>query len=159
VWTDRISHIFYIAKELANLSNVIMVIQYINITQFVRHRFRNLNQQLAKCCNSKSHISDNSLMMFRSGINGLHTRTTQTASTANNWTDIPTTLNCILPDISVPVSNIILGEVSRILTLSQTYSDLYDTKESINGIYGYHNIWNWVKILFRSFHICNMSWR
>ena len=137
VWTDGILCILYIVKDLANLSNVIMIIQFINITQFLRHRFRNLNQELAKCCDSKSHISDNSFMMFRSGINGLHIRTTQTASTANNWTDIPTTLNCILPNISVPVSNTIPDDSSRIHTLRQAYSDLYDITESVNGIYGY----------------------
>ena len=138
VWADGKSYIFYIAKDLANLSNVIMVIQYINIMQFLRHRFRNLNQQLAKCCDSKLGTSDQSLIKFRSGINRLHITTTQTAITANNLTDIPTTLNYILPDISVPMSNTGPDEVTRIHTLRQTYSDLYDITESINGIYGYH---------------------
>ena len=105
VRTDGISYIFYIAKDLANLSNVIMVIQYINIMQFLRHRFRNLNQQLAKCCDSKSRTSEHSLIKFRSGVNSLHIRTTQTANTANNLTDIPKTQNYILPDIFVPMSN------------------------------------------------------
>jgi len=138
VWTEGTSYIFITAKELANLSNVIMVIQYINIMQFLRHRFRNLNQQLAKCCDSKSRISDHCVIKFRSGKNRLHIRTTQTVSTANNLTDIPTTLNYIQRDISVPVSNSLPDEVSRIHTLRQTYSDLYDITESINGIYGYH---------------------
>ena len=138
MWTDGKSCIFYIAKDLANLSNVIMVIQYINIMQLLRHRFRNLNQQLTKCCDSKSHISYHSLIKFRSDINRLHIRTTQIASTANNLTDIPTKQNYILPDISVPVSNRVPDEVSRIHTLRQTYSDLYDITESINGIYGYN---------------------
>jgi gustatory receptor len=35
------------------------------------------------------------------------------------------------------MSNIEPEEVSRIHTLRQTYSDLYDITESINGIYGY----------------------
>ena len=65
---------------------------------------------------------------------------TQTASTANNLTDTPTTQNYILPDISVPMSNTGPDEVSRIHTLRQTYSDLYDITESINGIYGYQII-------------------
>jgi len=137
VWTEGTSYIFITAKELANLSNVIMVIQYINIMQFLRHRFRNLNQQLAKCCDSKSRISHHSVIKFRTGINRLHIRTTQTASTENNLTDIPTTLNYILPDISLPVSNTGPDEVTRIHILRQTYSDLYDITESINGIYGY----------------------
>ena len=137
VWTEGTSYIFFIAKDLAHLSNVIMVIQYINIMQFLRHRFRNLNKQLAKCCESKSRISDHSMMMFRSGINLLHIRKTQTASTANNLTDILTTQNYILPDTSVPMSNTGPDEVSRIHTLRQTYSDLYDITESINGLYGY----------------------
>ena len=138
VWADGKSYIFYIAKDLANLSNVIMIIQYINIMQFLRHRFRNLNQHLAKFCNSKSRISDNSVIKFRNGINRLHTRTKQTAGTANNLTDIPTTLNYIQRDISLPMSNTGPDEVTRIHTLRQTYSDLYDITESINGIYGYH---------------------
>ena len=137
VWTEGTSYIFYIAKDLANLSNIIMVIQYINIMQILRHRFRNLNQQLAKCCDSKSRISDNRFIKFRSGTNRLHIRTAQTASTENNLTDIPTTLNYILPDISLPVSNTGPDEVTRIHILRQTYSDLYDITESINGIYGY----------------------
>ena len=129
VWTEGTSYIFIIAKDLANLSNVIMVIQYINIMQILRHRFRNLNQQLAKCSDSKSRISDYSLINIRSGINVLHIRTTQTASTANNLTDTPTTQNYILPDISVPMSNTGPDELSRIHTLRQTYSDLYDITE------------------------------
>jgi hypothetical protein len=114
-----------------------MVIQYIIITQILRHSFRNLNQQLAKCCDSKSGISDHNFIKFRSGKNRLHIRTTQTASTANNLTIIPTILNYILSDISVPMSNTGPDEVSRIHTLRQTYSDLYDIRETINGIYGY----------------------
>jgi len=138
MWTEGTTYIYITAKELVNLSNVIMVIQYINIMHFLRHRFRNLNQQLAKCCDSKTCISDHSLKKLRSGINRLHIRTPQTASTENNLADIPTTLNYILPDISLPVSNRVPYEVSRIHTLRQTYSDLYDITESINGIYGYH---------------------
>jgi len=137
VWTEGTSYIFIIAKDLANLSNVIMVIQYINIMQMLRHRFRNLNRQLATCCDSKPSISDHSLIKFRSGKNPLHIRIPQTASTANNVTDLPKTQNYILPDISVRMSNIEPDEVSRIHTLRQTYSDLYDITESINGIYGY----------------------
>jgi len=56
VWTDGTSYINFIAKDLANFSNIIMVIQYINIMQILRHRFRNLNQQLAKYYDSKSRI-------------------------------------------------------------------------------------------------------
>jgi hypothetical protein len=134
VWTDGISYIFFISKNLANLSNVIMVIQYINIMQILWKSFRNLNQQLAKCCDSKSRISDHSLVKFRSAINRLHVRTTQTASTANNFTITPTTQNYILSDISVPMCNKIPDEVSRIHTLRQTYIDLCIT-ETINGIY------------------------
>jgi hypothetical protein len=115
-----------------------MVIQNINIMHILRHRFRNLNQLLAKCCDSKSRISDYSLIKFPSGINRLHIRTTQTASTVNNLTDISTTQNYILPDISVPMSNTRPDEVSRIHTLRQTYSDFYDITESNNGIYGHH---------------------
>ena len=137
VWTEGISYIFLIAKDLANLSNVIMVIQYINIMQMLRHRFRNLNQQLATCCDSTPSISDQNLIKFRSGKNPLHIRTPQTASTANNLANTPTPQNYILLDISVPMSNIGPNEVSRIHTLRQTYSDLYDITESINGIYGY----------------------
>ena len=137
VWTDGTSYIYFIAKDFANLSNVIMVIQYTNIMQILRHSFRNLNQQLAKCCDSKSPISDDSSIKSRSGINRLHIRTTQTASTESNLTDLPTTQNYNFPDISVPMSNIVPEEVSRIHTLRQTYSDLYDVTESINGIYGY----------------------
>jgi hypothetical protein len=137
VWAEGTSYIFIIAKDLANFSNVIMVIQYINIMQMLRHRFRNLNQQLAKCCDSKSPIADHSLIKIRSGINSLHIKTTQTASTANNLTDIPTSQNYILPDISIPMGNAEADEVSRIHKLRKTYSDLYDTSESINRIYGY----------------------
>jgi hypothetical protein len=137
VWTEGTSYIFIIAKDLANLSNVIMVIQYINIMQILRHRFRKLNQQLAKCCDSKSRILDHSLIKIRSGINRLHIKTTQTPGIANNLTDISTTQNYILPDISIPMGNTEPDEVSRIHTLRQTYSDLYDITESINGIYGY----------------------
>jgi len=136
-WKDQTSNIIFIAWDLANLSNVIMVIQYINIMQLLRHRFRNLNQQLAKCCYSKSRISDHSFISIPDGTNRLHIRTTQTAITVNNLTDIPTTQNYILPDISVPMSNTCPDEVSRIHTLRQMYSDLYDITESINGIYGY----------------------
>ena len=57
---------------------------------------------------------------------------------SNYLTDIPTTQNYILPDISIPISNTAPDEVSRIHTLRQTYSDIYDITESINGIYGYH---------------------
>jgi len=137
VWTEGTSYIFIIAKDLANLSNVIMVIQYTNIMQLLRHRFRNLNQQLAKCCDNKSRIKDHRLIKFRSGINRLHIKPTHTASTANNLTDIPTTQNYMLSDISVPISNTGPDEISRIHTLRKTYSDLYDITESINGIYGY----------------------
>jgi gustatory receptor len=137
VWAHGISYVFYISKDLANLSNVIMVIQYINIMQILRHRFRYLNQQLAKCCDSKSRMSDHSLMKFRSRINRLHIRTIQLASTANNLADLRTRQNYIPPDISVPMGNTEPDEVSRIHTLRQTYSDLYDITESINGIYGY----------------------
>jgi len=105
--------------------------------QILRHRFRNLNQQLAKCCESKSCISDYSITKFRSGTNRLHIRTTQTASTENNLTDIPTKQNYIMPDISVQISNTEPDEVSRIHTLRKTSSDLYDITESINGLYGY----------------------
>jgi hypothetical protein len=122
---------------LAQISNIIMVIQYINIIQILKHRFRNLNQQLAKCCDSKSRISEHNLIQFRRGRNRLNIRTTQTASAANNLTDIPTTQNYILPDISVPMSNTGPNEVSRIHTLRQTHSDLYDITETVNGIYGY----------------------
>jgi hypothetical protein len=132
VWTEGTSYIFLIAKDLANFSNVIMVIGYVNIIHILRHRFRNLNQQLAKCCDSKSRISDHSLIKLRSGINRLRIRTTQTASTVNNLTDIPTTQNYILPDITVPISNTGPDEVSRIHTLRQTYSDLHDITETIN---------------------------
>jgi hypothetical protein len=137
VWTDGISFIFLIALDLANLSNVIMVIQYTNIMQILRHRLQSLNQQLAKCCGSKSRMSDHSFINFRSDINRLHIRTTQTASTANNLTDIPISQNYLLPDISIPMDNTGLDDVSRIHTLRQTYSDLYDITESINGIYSY----------------------
>ena len=75
VWTDGISYVFFTHKDLVNLSNVIMVIQYINIMQILRHRFRNLNQQLAKFSDSKSRISDHSLINIRSGIHVLHFRT------------------------------------------------------------------------------------
>jgi gustatory receptor len=136
-WKDQTSNIIFIAWNLANLSNVIMVIQYINVMQILRHRFRNLNQQLAKCCYSKSRISDHGLIRIPNGTNRLHNRTTQIASTANNFTDIPTKQNYILPDISVPMSNTGPEEVSRIHTLRQIYSDLYNVTESINGIYGY----------------------
>ena len=137
MWVEETSYTFYIAKDLANLSNVIMAIQYINIMQFLRHRFRNLNQQLAKCCDSKSGTSDHSLIKFRSGIIRLHIMTTENASTAYNLTDLPATQHYILPGISVPVNNTGPDEVSRIHTLRQTYSELYDITESINGIYGY----------------------
>jgi gustatory receptor len=114
-----------------------MIVQYINIIQILRHRFRNLNQQLAKCCDSKSRISDHSLIKFRRGKDLLHIPTTLTASGANNLRDIPKTQNYTLTEISVPISKTQLDEVSRIHTLRQTYSDLYDISESINGIYGY----------------------
>ena len=140
VWADGISYIFYIAKDLANLSNVIMVIQYVNIMKFLRQRFRNLNQQLAKCCDSKHRIPDQSLINFRNAANRLHIRTTQTENTPNNLTDIRTTQNYILPDTSVSMSNTVPNEVSWIHTLRQTYSDLYDITESINGIYGHRII-------------------
>jgi hypothetical protein len=52
-------------------------------------------------------------------------------------TDIPTTQNYILPDISVPMCNTGPDEVSRIHTLRQIYSELYDITETVNGIYGY----------------------
>ena len=136
-WKDRISYILFIVWDLANLSNVIMVIQYINVMQILRHRFRNLNQQLAKSCDSKSRISDHGLIRNPNGTNRLHIRTTQIASTANNFTDIPTKQNYILPDISLPMSKTGPEEMSRIHTLRQTYSDLYDITESINEIYGY----------------------
>jgi gustatory receptor len=137
VWTEGTSYIYFIAKDLANLSNVIMVIQYINIMQILRHRFRKLNQQLATCCDSKSRIPDHSIIKFRNSNNHLHIRTTQIANTANNLTDKPKTQNYILSDISVPMINNGPEEVSWIHTLRQTYSDLYDITESINGIYGY----------------------
>jgi len=136
VWADGTSYIFIIAKDLENISNVITVIQYINIMQIFRHRFRNLNQELAESSDSKSRISDHSLINFQSGISRLHIRTTQTASTAINLTDVPTTQNYILPHISVPMSNTGPDEVSRIHTLK--HSNLYDITYSINGIYGYH---------------------
>ena len=137
VWADGISYIFLIAKDLANFSNVIMAIQYINIMHILRHRFRNLNQRLAKSCDSTSRISHHSSIKYRSGINCLHIRTTQTASTANNVTDKPITQNYILSDISIPMSNTGPDELSRIHTLRQKCGDLYDITESINGIYGY----------------------
>jgi gustatory receptor len=136
IWPEVISAIVNSAGYLVFLSNIIMVIQYINIMQILRHRFRNLNQQLAKCCDSKSRISDHSLIKFRSRKNRLHIRTTQTASAAYNYTYIPTTQIYSLPDISVTISNTKLDEVSRIHTFRQTYSDLYIT-ETINRIYGY----------------------
>ena len=137
VWTEGKSYIFIIAKDLAHISNAFMIIQYTNIMQILRHRFRNLNQQLAICCDSKSCISDHSRIKVRSGISRLHIKIPQISSTVNNLTDIPTTQNYILPDISVPVSNTGPDELSRIHTLRQTYSDLYYITESINGIYGY----------------------
>jgi hypothetical protein len=138
IWSEGLSPIINTFTFLAQISNVIMVIQYINIMQILRHRFRNLNQQLAKCCDSKSRISDHSLIKFRSGQNRLNIRTTQTASTSNNLTDIPTTENYILPAISIQMSNTGPDEVSRIHTLRQTHNDLFDITETTNGIYGYH---------------------
>jgi gustatory receptor len=76
-------------------------------------------------------------MLFRRGRNRLNIRTTQIARAANNLTDIPTTQNYILPDISVPMRNTGPHEVSRIHTLRQIYSDLYDITEAVNGMYGY----------------------
>ena len=140
VWTDGTSYIFYIAKDLANLSNNFTVIQYINIMQILRHSFPNLNQQLAICCDSKSRISDHSLIKFRSEISRLHIRITQTASTTNNLTETPTTHNYILPDTSVPMSNTGPDEVSLIHTLRRIYSGLYDITVTINWIYGYQII-------------------
>jgi hypothetical protein len=105
--------------------------------QTLRYRFLNLNQQLAKCYDSKSRISNHNLIQFLSGKNRLNIRTTQTASAANNLTDIATTQNYILIDISVPMSNTGPDEVSRIETLRQTCSDLYDMTETVTGIYGY----------------------
>jgi hypothetical protein len=114
-----------------------MVIQYTNIMQILRQRFRNLNQKLHKCCDSKSRRADQNLQKVRSGINNLHIKTTQTATTANNLTDLPKSQKYMLPEIFIPMGNTGPDEVSRIHTLRQTYSDLYDITKSINGIYSY----------------------
>jgi hypothetical protein len=137
VWPEGILAIINTSVFLAQLTNNIMVIQSINIIQILRHRLRNINQQLAKCCDSKPRISDHNLLQFRRGKNRLHIRTIQTASAVNNLTDLPTTENYILPDISVPMSNTGPDEVSQFHTLRQTHSDLYDITETITGIYGY----------------------
>jgi gustatory receptor len=62
---------------------------------------------------------------------------TQNESTANSLTDLHTTQNYILPDISIPMNNIGPDEVSRIYTLRKTYSDLYDITGTNNGFYSY----------------------
>ncbi|GFG35597.1 hypothetical protein Cfor_00076, partial [Coptotermes formosanus] len=137
VWTYGTSYIFLIAKDLANFSNMIMVIQYINIMQILRHRFQILNQQLAKSCDSKSHISEHSLIKYRSGTNHPNSKTKQTANTVHNLTETPIIQNYILSEICVPMSNKRPETVSRIHTFRQTCSDLYDITESVNRIYGY----------------------
>lgn len=168
VWTYGTSYIFLIAKDLANFSNFIMVIQYTNITQILRHRFRNLNQQLANSCDSKPRMSHHSLIMFRRGTYRPHIKATQTEIRTNtcNLTDIPITQSYFLPDISVPTNNTGSDEVSRIHTLRQTYSDLYDITESINGIYGYHltfelayDFVSFVSFLYYALEVLSNAWK
>jgi gustatory receptor len=137
VWAYGTSYIFLIAKDLANFSNIIMVIQYINVMQFLRHRFRILNQQLAASCDRRSHISDYDLAKHRCSMNHLKIRTTHPANTANIPIEMPIAQNYLLSEISMSMSYKRPDEVSRIHTLRQTCSNLYDITELVNEIYGY----------------------
>jgi gustatory receptor len=57
-------------------------------------------------------------------------------------------------------------EVSRIHTFRQTYSDLYDITESINGIYGYHltfelayDFVSFVSYLYYALEVITNTWK
>jgi gustatory receptor len=81
-------------------------------------------------------------------------------------TDIPTAQNYILPDIPVTMSNREPEEMSRIHTLRQTYSDLYDITQSINGIYGYqiilelaYDFVSFVSFLYYALEVISNVWK
>jgi gustatory receptor len=106
--------------------------------------------------------------MFRRGTYRPHIKATQTEIRTNtcNLTDIPITQSYFLPDISVPTNNTGSDEVSRIHTLRQTYSDLYDITESINGIYGYHltfelayDFVSFVSFLYYALEVLSNAWK
>lgn len=137
VWYGT-SYIYLIAKDMTNFSNIISVIQYINIMQILRHRFRILNQNLATSCDSKSPISNQSLTKHQHVPNRTSRSTIQIQNSANNLIESPITQNYFLhSELSMPINNQISEEVSRVNTLRQAYSDLYDITELINKIYGY----------------------
>ncbi|PNF39148.1 hypothetical protein B7P43_G01351 [Cryptotermes secundus] len=138
VWSYGTSYIYLIAKDMTNFSNIISVIQYINIMQILRHRFRILNKSLATSCDSKSPISNQSLSKHQHVPNSTIKSTTQIQNSANNLIKSPIAQNYFLhSELSMPIKNQISEEVSRVNTLRQAYSDLYDITELINKIYGY----------------------
>lgn len=138
VWSYGTSYIYLIAKDITNFSNIISVIQYINIMQILSHRFRILNQNLATSCNSKSPISNQSLIKHPHVSNRTNKSTIQIQNSTNNLIESPITQNYFLhAELSMPTNIQRSEEVTRVYTLRQTFSDLYDMTELINKIYGY----------------------
>jgi gustatory receptor len=121
VWTYGTSYIYIAAKDLTNFSNVVMVVQYVNVVQMLRHRFRVLNQQIATSCNSSTKHPSVRIVS--------NNRTIQS--------ETPISQIFFLSEFTMPINNHRPEEMSRIHTLRQTYTDLCDVTELINQIYGY----------------------
>ncbi|KDR19909.1 hypothetical protein L798_05735 [Zootermopsis nevadensis] len=137
VWAYGTSYIYLISKDITNFSNTIMIIQYINIMQILRHRFRILNEHLSSSCGSKSLESHYSLIKHQNVINRPNFRTIQIENVANNSTETPISHSYYLSELPMTTNNQRPEEVLQIHTLRQAYSDLYDVTELINKIYGY----------------------
>lgn len=135
VWGYGVSYIYLFSKDLTNFSNTITIIQYINIMQILRHRFRILNQHLASSCENKPPEPSSSLIKHQDITNRLNHRSIQIGNAANNLTE--TLQNYYLSELSRPTNSQRREEVSLIHTLRKTYSDLYDATELINKMYGY----------------------
>lgn len=140
VWAYGTSYIYLISKDITNFSNIIMIIQYINIIQILRHRFYILNQHLASSCDNTSRVSLCSLIKHQNVTNRPNHRTIQIGNTTNNSTETPVSQSYYLSELSIPINNQRSEEVSRIHTLRQVFSDLCDVTELINKIYGYQII-------------------
>jgi hypothetical protein len=137
VWSYGTSYIYLIAKDLTNFSNIISVIQYINIMFFLRHRFRVVNQKLATSCDGESVKINHSLMKQHTVTNRTSNSAIQILNSASNSESRVSQNYFLHAELSLPINNQRLEEVSRVYTLRQAFSDLYDITEVINKIYGY----------------------
>jgi hypothetical protein len=137
VWSYGTSYIYLIAKDFTNFSNIISVIQYINIMFLLRHRFRVLNKKLTTSCDGESLITNHILLKQQKVTNHTSNSAIQIINSAHN-SESPVSQNYFLhAELSLPINNKRPEEISRVYTLRQAFSNLYDITEVINKIYGY----------------------